>query len=128
MNIFVTNARSLQPKIESLVTAFEELELHVAVVTESWLKPGQKLLREIAEYENGPGISVIHKSRETRRGRNAGGGVAILFNKDKIRLAERKIRRGNNEIVCVIGKITGMSRHLAIIGAYIPPPDKSEEN
>ena len=33
LNMIVTNTRSLQPKIESLVTTFEELEIHVAVVT-----------------------------------------------------------------------------------------------
>ena len=49
----VTNARFLRPKIGSLCCAFNELELHVAVVSESWLRPGPELDAQIADIEDG---------------------------------------------------------------------------
>ena len=35
INIINTNARSLCPKIESLIDCFEELDVHMALITES---------------------------------------------------------------------------------------------
>ena len=49
MTLINTNARSLCPKINSLVTCFEELEAHVAVVTETWLTDGVGLQDDVAD-------------------------------------------------------------------------------
>ena len=59
-NFLLTNARSLAPKIESLLDYFEELDLSMAIVAESWLKPGEDL--EKVDLQFGESISVLHKS------------------------------------------------------------------
>ena len=43
LSIINTNARSLKPKLESLIDCMNETDGHVAVVTESWLKDGEAL-------------------------------------------------------------------------------------
>ena len=52
-NVILANARSLLPKIDSLVDSFRNLELSCAIITESWLRPGIKLEEEIADLEWG---------------------------------------------------------------------------
>ena len=49
INIINTNARSLCPKIESLIDCFEELEVTLGVVTETWLADGDSLDRDIQD-------------------------------------------------------------------------------
>ena len=126
-DFIVTNARSLAPKIESVITAFNELDLHFAVIAESWLKECKNLSDDLDDLNDGENISIIHKSRKSRRGKNAGGGIAILFQKNKIRLSERKIRRGKCELVCATGKLPGVARKIVILGAYLPPNIKANQ-
>ena len=123
----VTNARSLAPKIQSMIDNFSELDLNVAIVAESWLKPGESLEREINDLSEGENIGIIHKSRKTRKGRNAGGGIAILFNKTRMKLKERKIKRGNAELVCAAGKLPNHQRNVVIFGIYIPPSTRAKQ-
>ena len=44
-----TNARSLSPKIHSLLDNFRELQLDLAVVTESWLASGERLDEDLVD-------------------------------------------------------------------------------
>ena len=60
----VTNARSLAPKIQSMIDNFSELDLNVAIVAESWLKPGESLEREINDLSEGENIGIIHKEKQ----------------------------------------------------------------
>ena len=53
LRYLTTNARSLSPKIMSLVSMFEECRLHVAIVTESWLADGSTLDNDIIDLEHG---------------------------------------------------------------------------
>ena len=78
-NVLLSNARSLLPKIECLVDHFRNLELSSAIITESWLRPGVKLDEELEDFEWGEKLKVFHRSRKTRSGRSAGGGVAIIL-------------------------------------------------
>ena len=80
VNIMLTNARSLLPKLKSLVDAFQSLELHCAAITETWFKGGMNLRRKLEEIEEKEGLKVIHKSRDGR-GKKVGGGVAIVYEK-----------------------------------------------
>ena len=90
----LSNARSLKPKIESLIDYFDELDLHLAIVTESWLKPGRELERNTRDLESGQRLAILHKSRPTNRNRTAGVSVALIYNKNLIRLNERKVSMG----------------------------------
>ena len=95
----LSNARSLNPKIGSLIDCFNDLDLHLAIITESWLKPGRELEHDLQDLESGESLAIIHRSRPSKRNRTAGGGVALVYNKDKIRLNERK-RPGRNNLCC----------------------------
>ena len=79
MSFMLTNARSLKPKLDSMVDAFESLNLDFLCVTETWFKGGKELAATIRDLQGESGISIIHKSRDGR-GRTRGGGVAIAYN------------------------------------------------
>ena len=83
----LTNPRSLGPKIRSLVDYFEELDLTLMLITEMWLVNGRNLDRNVEDLELRENLSIINKNRFGRRG----GGVAILYRKDKCKLGEYKI-------------------------------------
>ena len=123
----LTNARSLTPKIESLLDFFDELDLQMAIITESWLKPGKDLERSLRDLEDGERLKIIHKSRPSKRNRTAGCGVAIAFNQDKLKLTERPIKAGRAEIICATGKLPKMARKIVVFAVYIPPKTRAPQ-
>ena len=50
LTLINTNARSLCPKVNSLITCFEELEASLAIVTETWLTDGERLSDDCLLY------------------------------------------------------------------------------
>ena len=124
--IMLTNARSLSPKIESLHTYFEEHELDFAMITESWLKDGSVLDRDVVDLEHGADLKIIYKNRpRTGLGaRKVGGGVSIIFEKNKCNFRERKVVGNNFELVAAVGKIGKIKRQIAILCMYIEPRTK----
>ena len=64
---------------------------------------------------------MIHRSRITRHGRTAGGGFAIVYNTDKIKITERNMNKGGAELLCAVGKMPEIARRIVIIAVYIPP-------
>ena len=79
LRFVVANARSLAPKIRSLIDYFNELELSFALITESWLKDGPELVDSLQDLEMGEDLKIMHHNRKSRRGRTAGGGVALVY-------------------------------------------------
>ena len=66
INIINTNARSLCPKIDSLIDCFEELDVTLGVVTETWLADGDSLDRDIQDLAKGAGpVSYTHLTLPT---------------------------------------------------------------
>ena len=128
LTYLVTNARSLAPKANSLATNIQELDAAFAIVSESWLKEGNRLDRHLIDLENGEDLKIIHKSRKSKRGKTAGGGTAIVFNKKKISLREYKIRREHFEIVSASGKLNNNPRKVVIFGIYIPPSMRAKSS
>ena len=82
----MTNARSLAPKANSLAINMQELDAAFSIVSESWLREGNRLDRHLIDLENGEDLKIIHKSRKSKRGKTAGGGVAIVFDKKRYHL------------------------------------------
>ena len=122
MSFMLTNARSLVPKLDSMVDAFESLELDFLCVTETWFKGGKELAATLRDLQGKSGLSVIHKSRDGR-GRTRGGGVAIAFNSSSCNFKRRALgpaARGL-EIVCVTGRVKKITRKIAVFTVYIPP-------
>ena len=74
------------------------------------------------------GASLLQKSRKTKAGRTAGGGVALVFDKTKVSFTEFNIPQNKFEIVAAVGNIPGNKRKIAVIGSYVPPKYKAEQN
>ena len=119
----LTNARSLGPKIGSLIDYFEELDISFALITETWLVKGRDLERNVEDLELGENIAIINKNRHNRKG----GGVAILYRKDRCKLGEYNIIGNGWEIVAAVGKLNRDSRKLLVITAYFPPKMDAEQ-
>ena len=66
LNFVATNARSLAPKMTSLIDCFTELDLHFAVVTESWLKYGLQLRQAAADLNAGCNLDIITRNRRVK--------------------------------------------------------------
>ena len=114
-NLACTNARSLKEKIGSLVTLFEENDLHAALLTETWLTERICSKNNMDNLTVGANLSFIRRDRGSR-----GGGVAIVFNPTKIRLS--KFQSGadkKKEVVCAIGNCSLTERKVALIAAYL---------
>ena len=71
-NYIVTNARSLAPKMRSAIENFNELDLSLAIITESWLKDGKRLEECVGDLEMGENIRMIHKNRAAKKTRPNG--------------------------------------------------------
>ena len=76
-----TNARSLSPKIVSLLDLFEEFRLSFAIVTESWLASGTRLKEDLEDLESGTDLKLIYKNRPLRPSsrRSMAGGEWLLY-------------------------------------------------
>ena len=121
LNFILANARSLPSKMTSLTDSIKELDLHFAVITETWLKTNRETAAELREIEDGESISIISKNRKGR-----GGGVAVAFNQNKISLKKYIIPGNKYEMVCGAGKTIDDVRKIAVFAVYIPPSQKAE--
>ena len=89
--IINTNARSLCPKISSLVDCFDELNAHVGVITETWLTDGEGLEEDVQGLAHGTGLGLIYKNRPANDRGFSHGGVAILFKSEDCSFSEVKL-------------------------------------
>ena len=129
LNVLLTNARSISPKIDSLILYMEELDATLSIITESWLRSGSKLEDDLFHLEHGTNLKMIYRNRD-RNGRAVkrdsggkirGGGVAIIYHKNKINLTELKMPASRFEIVAAIGNLPGHTRKLVVYAVYAPP-------
>ena len=121
MNFAVFNSRSLAPKIKYLTEFFEENDLALAVISETWLIEGPILEDLKQELSNGYGLHIIYTNRRAKKGRNTGGGVCIVFRKSQICLKQYAFSRDGCEFIAAKGKLKGDTRTFFVIGTYIPP-------
>ena len=127
--ILLTNARSLGPKIVSLQNCFEAHDIDFALITESWLKNGDTLNRDVIDLEYGTGLKILYRNRPQRcaSARRVGGGVSIVFRKSSCSFKERRIAGHNFELLAAIGKVGRVQRQVAIFCVYIEPKMKAAE-
>ena len=59
INVINTNARSLCPKIDSLIDCFEEMDATVGIVTETWRADGESLDKDVHDLAKGAGLNMI---------------------------------------------------------------------
>ena len=125
LTVINTNARSLCPKIDSLIACFEELDADIAVVTETWFKDGRKLDDDLSDLELGAGLACVTLNRDPNPATGvAHGGVAVLSRKAVGSF--KKIDSGIDnpecfEVLPVIGNLRGTVRKIVILAVYMPP-------
>ena len=122
LNYINTNARSLRPKITSLIDAFTNLDLTFAVVTETWFTNGSKLQSESEDLLLGHGLKALTLNRPPGNAGFSHGGVAIIHRDS---LASSAIFKFPNpdafEVLAAVLTIRGLKRKLVVISAYLPP-------
>ena len=81
-----TNARSLCPKVRSLIDCIGEMDAGFAVITEKWLADGTTLGEDLSDLELGSGISALYRNRQAGANGTAYGGVGffLLPGQDKV--------------------------------------------
>ena len=122
LSIINTNARSLCPKITSLIDCIDELEASVAVVTETWLADGEPLEKDVSDLACGAGLGMIYKNRRPNARGVAHGGVAVIYRKNACNLKEIDITNSENfEVLPTVGNIPGYKEKLVTIACYLPP-------
>ena len=78
-NTLLINCRSLNPKINSLVTNMKTNGSTVCMLTETWFQCKDKQLKQkLAEVEDAENIRFLRRDRNSR-----GGGVAIAYDHSK---------------------------------------------
>lgn len=75
LSICLINARSVMPKLYSLVNTLEELRTDICVLTEMWIREDRKIKEQLEDLECLTGYKMICRDREDRRG----GRVAIYI-------------------------------------------------
>ena len=126
--MLATNARSVAPKIECLVDYLQEMDCAVSLISETWLKDGPELERDVLDLEDGTGYSMIYKNRLPNHRGYSTGGVAIIYRKSKINLKKYKLPGNNFEVVCGIGSPTFHTQKMIVLSVYIPPQINAAES
>ena len=61
-----------------------------------------------------------------RPGSRRGGGVALFFKHDLLRLEENKFKREGFEIISAFGRLNKETRKVVFYGVYLPPNLKAD--
>ena len=79
LTIINSNAHSLCPKMNSLITCFDELSATFGVITETWLTDGKELEDDIVDLQGRAGLNIITKNRPPNAKGYSHGGVAVSY-------------------------------------------------
>ena len=122
INVINTNARSLCPKIDSLIDCFEEMDATVGIVTETWLADGESLDKDVHDLAKGAGLNMICLNRPVNSRGVAHGGVAVVSNSATCSLKKLDLPNPHNyEVLATLSAVQGHSRKLVTIACYLPP-------
>ena len=117
-----TNARSLCPKINSLLDCFSQMEASVGIVTETWLTDGEGLEEELEDLRMGTGLNILHRNREVNSKGFSHGGVAVVYRESALSLRKVKLHNPRSfEVVVAEGKLKACGRKLVTVACYVPP-------
>ena len=120
--IINTNARSLCPKINSLVDCFEEVGAQLGIVTETWLSDGAGLEDDVRDFVLGTGLGMLYRNRPNNTRGYSHGGVALVFKSSACNFEELSIDNpDDHEVLVGLGTLPGHSRKMVALAFYIPP-------
>ena len=122
--IINTNARSLCPKAQSFIDCFTELDVNLAIVTETWFGDSPDLQADLDDLLHATGIATIARNRPPKDGVSY-GGVAVCYRASMMHLKDICYPNPDAfETLFAVGSIHGHSRRLVVIAAYMPPGDR----
>ena len=117
-----TNARSLCPKINSLIDCFDEMKATISILTETWLTDGRSLDEDLLDLEHGAGIKFLVQNRKPGAHGVSHGGVAVAFRHSAVNLKRLEFRNDDDfEVLVAAGNLPGHSRKIVVVAAYMPP-------
>ena len=110
MSCVLWNARSLNNKLDHLITLLLEENLQIAFITETWFKTQQNISTAILK-ENG--YLIYHFNRESR----GGGGIAIIY-RNCLKLCSSKSYEFKS-FECIVGSIASTSsKNITFVVVY----------
>ena len=112
-----TNARSLCPKIRSLLDCFSELNTDLAILTETLLTSGPSLDEDIEDLRLGASVGLLVRNRDPGSAGFSHGGVGVAFREATCNF------RQIHEVLAAIGNIPGQARKAVVLACYMPPGD-----
>ena len=122
LTVINSNARSLCPKINSLIDCFDETKASIGIITETWLTDGNGLDDDVDDLLHGAGLGFLYKNRAANSRGFSHGGVGIFFREGDLSLTQMKMYNPDNyEVLSAIGTIKGLSRKIVVISCYLPP-------
>ena len=122
MTVINTNARSLCPKINSLIDCFNDLDGTLGVVTQTWLSDGDSLEEDIEGLCLGTGLGMVCLNRTTNDRGFSHGGVAVIFRASEITMRRVKLHNPHKyEVLMTIGMLTSCAWRVVMIACYLPP-------
>ena len=122
ITILNTNARSLCPKIESLLDCFDEMEGTIGVITETWLADGETLQQDISDLATGAGLGLICLNRDPNNAGVAHGGVAVAYKLGACSMKRINLPNPENfEVLVTLGTLPGYTRKISTLACYLPP-------
>ena len=122
MTIINANARSLCPKIDSLITCMDEMEASIGVVTETWFRDSPELEDDLADLQGRAGLSMLKLCRAPNAQGVSHGGVGIAYNQNKCTLTRIDLLNPCNwEILAAKSRFVGFHRPVVVIACYVPP-------
>ena len=116
--MILTNARSIEYKIESLCDQINVYSVAAVFVSETWLKTEVNFARVKEKLELDKGLKIHSYNRP---GKRVGGGVCLISDPRKIKLEENKFTRRSYEICSAKGKVLGINRSVVLYCLYLPP-------
>ena len=117
-----TNARSLCPKISSLIDCFSQMDAAIGIVSETWMSDGGDLEEEIENLKMGTGLNLVYRNREANERGFSHGGIAIVYKESVLALKKIPLHNPKKyEVLVAEGNIKGCSRKLVVVACYLPP-------
>ena len=113
----------MTPKIDSLIECFEELEVDVGIVTETWLRDGEALAHDLRELELRAGIAAVTLNRDLNQRTGVSHGRVGIFSRKSVCDFKKFIYPNPDkfEVLPAVTSLRGSARRLVVVAAYIPP-------
>ena len=122
INVANTNARSLCPKIDSLIDCFEEMDATIGIITETRLSEGESLERDIYDLAKGAGLGMICLNRQPGQRGVSHGGMAVVHNTSDCTLVKLDLPNPDEfEVLVTLSTIPVYARKLLTVACYLPP-------